>query len=81
MVEVTFRHDETCAKWDVVVSNTESADAAKQAFTAVVLTCATLCPGLQQFAQVSRTDSGWKVMPAVSAGTPRKSESPDGHAF
>ena len=75
MVEVTFRYDETCAKWDVIVSNTESADMAKHAFTAVVLTCATLCPDLQRFAQVSRVDSGWRIIPAISAGTPPPPES------
>jgi hypothetical protein len=39
MVQVVFEHDDTCKKWEVFVRGAADAVEARQAFSAVVLTC------------------------------------------
>jgi len=53
MVQVIFTHDDECKKWEVQVTGTTDKVEARQAFTAVVLTCQMADPKLLEYARVS----------------------------
>lgn len=68
MVRVLFEYDEESRKWEVYVNGTETVLEARQAFSAVVITCQKLNPDLLDRAQVQSTvecDYAYLIVPAV----------------
>lgn len=66
MVKVIFEYDETTRKWDPVVIGTTSAVEARQAFSAVVITCQELDPNLLSFSKTAVLDAtSFSIRPAV----------------
>jgi hypothetical protein len=65
MVSVRFDYDELTTRWVVLVTGAESELEARQAFSAVVITCQELNPDFLIHTKVKVSDCGMTVIPAV----------------
>lgn len=65
MITVRFDYDEPSRRWEAWVSGASSDEEARQAFSAVVLTCMGLDPGLLGSSLVEGTEYGHRITPAV----------------
>lgn len=62
-VKVTFLYDESCGKWEVLVTGVENEEEAKQALNAVVLTSKDVYVCMKH--KVKKTDEGYEITPAI----------------
>lgn len=69
MVKVTFQYDEPTHKWEVFADGVESHTEAREAFSAVVITCQELKSDLLQHTFVNKIESEgstwYRIVPAV----------------
>lgn len=63
MVVVKFAYDETVGKWDVWVEGTATSLEARQAFSAVVLTCQQVDPDLLRLTRIEEVNDRWVITP------------------
>ena len=61
---VAFEYDESCAGWEVMVSNAANAVEAVQGFNAVVITTRDATPGMHNRAEV-QPDGRYKIFVGV----------------
>ncbi len=65
MVKVVFTHDDLCRKWDAHVEGAKDVVEARQAFSAVVLTCQELNPSLLKHTRALTYGTQHTIVPAV----------------
>lgn len=63
--KVIFVYDEVARKWETMVTGVINPVEARQAFSAVVITCQTLDQSLLKQTLVKGTDAGYQITPAV----------------